>query len=333
VPVLAILFTGRYGLLKRRPLWVAALLVAVIAGPWTWHFRNQGRGGWEEPSPSLHFTTMAIGYYGKEICVALGGLLAALVLAGVVSLFRAKTRKPAIAVCSLALVLGVWIFQCLAPVGLEARHLTPAMPALIVLAMTGLRAVTVRVPRGRPALATGVLAIFFVWPSIFPPATPPPGYGSIGNNVAVSPFRVPRKRWGGFDPIAAAAMTDGGPQTRILIASDARGEGMFIADVAARDRRRPSYTVERASKILASSTWSGSGYQSLYQTPEQVREALEKAGIGLVVTDESVLNPTPDEKLVMKLMKSDFGMASSTAVRDGRQAGAINLGWLPKAPR
>jgi hypothetical protein len=333
VPVLAILFTGRYGLLKRRPLWVAALLVAVIAGPWTWHFRNQGRGGWEEPSPSLHFTGMAIGYYGKEICVAVGGLLTALALAGAESLFLPRTRKPAIAVCSLGLVLGVWIFQCLAPVGLEARHLTPAMPALIVLAMTGLRAVTVRAPRARPALAAGVVAVFFGWPLVFPPATPAPGYGSIGNDVAVSPFRIPRKRWGGFDPIAAAAMTKGGPQARILIASDARGEGMFIADVAARDPHRPSYTVERASKILASSTWSGSGYQSLYQTPEQVREALEKAGIGLVVTDESAPNPTADEKLAMELMKSNFAMDTSTALRDGRQGGAINLGWLAKAPR
>jgi 4-amino-4-deoxy-L-arabinose transferase-like glycosyltransferase len=142
VPALGILFTGRYGLLKRPSLWAGALLVAVIAGPWTWHFRNEGRGGWEEPNPSLHFTKAAIVFYGRGMCVALGGLLAALALVGAVSLFLPRTRKPAIAVCSLALALGVWIFQCLTPVGLEARHLMPAMPALMVLALTGLRGIT-----------------------------------------------------------------------------------------------------------------------------------------------------------------------------------------------
>jgi hypothetical protein len=325
MPALAILFTGRYGLLKRRSLWVAALLAGVIAGPWTWHFRNEGRGGWEEPSPSLHFTRMAVAFYGREMCVALGWMVAALALAGAVSLLLPGTRKPAIAFCSLALVLGVWIFQCLTPVGLEARHLMPAMPALIVMAMTGLHAMTERRPGARPAVAAGLLAVFFVWPAIFRPAMPPPGYGSIGNDVALSPFRIPRKRWGGFENMAEGALAAGATE-RILIASDARGEGMFIADMAARDPHRPSYTVERASKILAASTWSGSGYQSLYQTPDQAREALAKAGIGLVVTDASLVPLPPHDKLVMEAMTGGGGAApggfvplrQGAVVRDGK---------------
>jgi 4-amino-4-deoxy-L-arabinose transferase-like glycosyltransferase len=331
VPPLAILFTGRYALLKRRSLWVAALLVAVIAGPWTWHFRNEGRGGWQEASPSLHFTKEAIGYYLWRLCVALGGLLAAPALAGAGSLFLPRTRKPAIAVCSLALVAGVWIFQCLMPVGLEARHLMPAIPALIVLAMTGLRTITVRWPRARPALAAGLLAVFFGWPAIFPPAAT--GYGSIGNELAVSPFRIPRKQWGGFESVADRALA-AGPARPILVASDARGEGMFIAEMAARDPHRPSYTVQRASKILASSTWSGSGYQSLYQTQEQVRDALEKGGIGLVVTDSSLAPQPPHDKLLIETVTADptsFGvLRTSTALRDGRATpGAIQLRTVP----
>ena len=333
MPALAILFTGRYDLLWRKSLWLAALLAGLIAGPWTWHFRNQGRGGWEEPSPSLHFTKTAITFYGWEMCVALGWVLAALALAGAVSLFlpgAGRERKPAIAVCSLALVMGVWIFQCLAPVGLEARHLTPAMPALMVLAMAGLYATTSRWPGVRPIFTWGMLAVFFVWPAVFHPASPTPGYGSIGNQVAGSPFRVPRKAWGGFEPVAEAVMIKH-PTGNILIASDARGEGMFIADVAARDPHRPSYTVERASKILASSTWSGSGYQSLYRTPEEVRAALKKAQIEFVVTDASVPIPLAHEKLLTKAVPSMDAMRDpracvTTAVRDGTATpGAIVL--------
>jgi len=334
VPALAILFTGRYALLKRASLWVAALLVVIIAGPWTWHFRNQGRGGWEEPNPSLHFTKAAILFYGREMGVALGGLLAVLALAGAVSLFLPKTRKPPIAICSLALVLGVWMLQSLTPVGLEARHLVPAMPALLVLAMAGLNAMTRCCSLARPGIAAGLLAVFFAWPAIFHPAAPLPGYGSIGKSVALSPFRIPAKQWAGFEPLAEEAMA-AGPQTRMLIASDARGEGMFIADVAARDAHRPSFTVERASKILASSTWSGAGYQSLYQTPDQVRDALAKGGVSLVVTDASLAAPPPHDKLLMETMATGNAfnpLRAGALTRDGKVSpGALELYGSPAA--
>jgi hypothetical protein len=151
--------------------------------------------------------------------------------------------------------------------------------------------------------------------------------------VNVSPFRIPRKQWGGFESIAEQAI-GAGPQARTLVASDARGEGMFIADMAERDAHRPSYTVERASKILASSTWSGSGYQSLYQTPEQVREALAKGGITLVVTDASLpVLPAHDLLLITTTRGAGFPiLGASTAVRDAvESAGAIELHNVPMA--
>ena len=335
VPVLALIFTRRLSLLKKPSLWVAVLLVTVIAGPWTWHFRSQGRGGWEEPNPSFRFTENAIGFYGRQMTIALGALLAVLALVGALSLFLPRTRKPAIAVCSLALVLGVWLLQCLIPVGLEARHLTPAMPALVILAFTGLDALTRCCQRARQGITVGVLALFFGWPAIFHPVAPLPGYGSLGKTLALSPFRLPLKQWSGFGPEADAAMA-AGPRARILIASDARGEGMFIADVAARDPHRPAYTVERASKILASSTWSGSGYQSLYQTPAQVRDAITKGGIALVVTDASLPTPPPHDKLLIATVGSGgfTVVQASTAVRDGVDfPDAIQLRSAPAGPR
>jgi hypothetical protein len=330
MPALAILFANRYPLLRRPGLWGAALLVAVIAGPWTWHFRNEGRGGWEQPSPSLGFTEAAITFYGRSIAVALGGMLALLALAGAISLFLPGARKPAIAQCSLALVLGVWVFQCLTPVGLEARHLTPAMPALIILAMTGFSAMTARMnARARMAITVALLGIFFGWPALVHPPTPPPGYGSLGNQIAVSPFRIPRKEWSGFEPIALAALA-ARPGAPILIASDARGEGMFIADVAVMDPHRPGYVVQRASKILASSTWSGSGYQSLYQTPAQVQAALSQAGIRLVVTDASLLHPSAHEALLTQAVAGFPIIGTSSALRDGVETpGSIVLRSVP----
>jgi len=334
VPVLAIAYTRQFALLKRPSLWVAAVLVGVIAGPWTWHFRNEGRGGWEEPNPSAHFTREAIGFYSREVIVAVGGLLALLALAGIVALLLMRGRKPAIAVCSLALVLAVLVFQSIMPVGLEARHLMPAMPAMMVLAMLGLHAITVQCcPRKRVVVATGLLALFMILPLIFPPAAPVPGYGSIGNGFHLSPFRIPVKRWGGFESVAEAAIARGG---KMLVASDSRGEGMLIADVASRDNHRPTYTVERASKILASSTWSGSGYQSFYQTPAQVRDALQKGGVSLVITDTSAPQTAHDKLLVQTVgAGSGFTLLGEWAVyRDGlAPAGILSLYRAPWASK
>jgi hypothetical protein len=114
----------------------------------------------------------------------------------------------------------------------------------------------------------------------------------------------------------------------VLVASDARGEGMLIAEVAARDPHRPSYTVERASKLLAESTWSGSGYQQFYKTTDEVSAALAKAGIEMVVMDSSPENLPPHDVLLNETigMRGYALRQRSNAVRDGKETtGAICL--------
>ena len=308
-PPLAILFTGRTALLKNWRLWAAALIVVVIAGPWTWVFRNQGRGGWEEPSPSWHFTQAAIGFYGRQLLVATGWLLGLLAGCGVVGLFR-NARKSSLEAASLALVLSVWSFQCIAPVGLEARHMAPAMACLMVLAMGGMRQLTGMRRQLEPAVCGVLLILFYAVPSLSPQSARAVGYGSLGSDVRLSPFRIPRKEWRGFEPLAEAALA--GRCRHFLVASDARGEGMFIADMAQRDAHRPSYLIERASKIMASSTWSGGGYQAFYSTPAQVTDMLAKSGIEAVVIDTSLVHTPPHEAL----LESAMALSGSGAWRE-----------------
>jgi 4-amino-4-deoxy-L-arabinose transferase-like glycosyltransferase len=51
---IALVFTRKWQLLTRPALWAAVAITAILAGPWTYYFRNAGRehGGWEEASPS-----------------------------------------------------------------------------------------------------------------------------------------------------------------------------------------------------------------------------------------------------------------------------------------
>jgi hypothetical protein len=321
VPLLTIAFTGRFPLLKNPRLWVAAIIVLAIAGPWTWHFRNQGRGGWEEPNPSVHFTASAMGFYGRQLLVACGWLVGLLAIAGAAALFLGPGR-PGLPASSLALVLGVWIFQCLMPVGLEARHLTPAMPGLVVLAVGGLRWLIRSVPKAAPRACAALLTLFFGLPVLVPPVSRPVGYGSLGNEVAVSPFRIRRKEWHGFDAAAEAALR--GNRRHLLVASDARGEGMFIAAVAMHDPHRPSFAVERASKILAASTWSGGGYQSFYTKPSEVLAALRRSGVQAVILDTSPAILPVHEKLLRDALRPQPGPYRPVGTWDARRDGSLS---------
>jgi 4-amino-4-deoxy-L-arabinose transferase-like glycosyltransferase len=48
---LAILMGRRWSVLRKKELWIAALVVALIAGPWTWYFLSTAQAGWRQEFP------------------------------------------------------------------------------------------------------------------------------------------------------------------------------------------------------------------------------------------------------------------------------------------
>ena len=111
--------------------------MAVIAGPWTWATRNLGKGGWLQPNPSWSFTREALPYYAEKLALALGAVLALLFVVGVGSrVVRGGPRRGVWAAAG-ALIVSVIIFQSIAPVGLEARHLIPIVPAALMFSLAG----------------------------------------------------------------------------------------------------------------------------------------------------------------------------------------------------
>src|SRR5581483_8978284 len=272
---------------------MAVALIGVLAGPWTWYFRNQGRGGWEEPSPSWHFTRMAVNYYTFKFAVGLGILFSAFAIIGFIFVIKERKITNGVWAALLSLMVSVLIFQSILPVGLEARHLIPAIPAAMLFVAVGVESLT-RFARREISCAV-ISALFFA--GIFFPPKSAIGYGSIGNHLGFSAFRIPQKNFSGFSPIAEKLAADDRIRN-ILIASDARGEGMFISEMARRDPARASRTVQRASKLLASSTWSGSGYNSFFQNEDAVLKALSDARLDAVVLDNSTPNSKPHQQLL-----------------------------------
>jgi hypothetical protein len=91
----------------------------------------------------------------------------------------------------------------------------------------------------------------------------------------------------GFEPLAEQMLAEFPPGDEALISSDATGEGMFIADVALHERR-PGHVIQRASKSLSSSTWSGSGYAPAFSNDEEVFKFLTSGKIRYLILDDAV---------------------------------------------
>ena len=293
---LALLFTRRFHLLKRPALWSAVLLIAVLAGPWTWATRNLGKGGWEEPSPSWHFTSTALPYYAQKFGFSLSVFVLLFLLAGVFEKFRGGSQNQGRWAAAAAFIVSVVVFQSIAPVGLEARHLIPALPAALMFVVAGFVTLVRRSPRASVALGVFVFASA-VWP-------------------------ISQKGFAGFAPLAEAMLGEAAPADVTLVSSDARGEGMFISEVAMHEQR-PGHTILRASKALASSTWSGGGYAPLFKDDDEVFAYLTSGKLQYLAIDDAV----PEDKrrahqdqlkrVIEQHTDSFWLVASAEMIRDG----------------
>jgi hypothetical protein len=274
VPPLAILLTRKFHLLKRPALWMSALIVFVFCFPWTWKFRNEARAGWLEGDPSLTFTKKAVLFYPKELWLAFGFGLGLLLLIGLFTTWKSGSERgvaPRWAVATSAL-FSLLLFHSIVPVGFEDRHLVPILPVGILFVIAGVKQVSDWLPRAgmNPQLAP--VAAILLAAAIF----------------LLETFRVPPKGFAGFGAVAETLLKNPDNQRAVfLVCSDARGEGMFISEVAMRESR-PGHTVQRASKLMASSSWSGSGYKPRFENEEAAAEFLHTNRADWIVVDTSI---------------------------------------------
>jgi 4-amino-4-deoxy-L-arabinose transferase-like glycosyltransferase len=204
-------------------------------------------------------------YYATKLGLALGLVLLLLFLVGVFAKVRQGSGQQGRWVAAGALIFAVLIFQSIAPVGLEARHLIPILPAALMFAAAGFHFLATRLAGWRMVALTGGVLIGIGW--------------------ALLPFSS--KGSAGFLPLAEAMLSQAGASDVALVSSDATGEGVFIADVALHDLR-PGRVIQRASKSLASSTWSGSGYTPAFNSDDDVYRFLTDGAIQYLVVDDAV---------------------------------------------
>jgi hypothetical protein len=278
LPLFAMIFARKLGLLKRGSLWVSAIPLFLVAAPWQ-IFSARMLNGIAERQPGWVFLPRLT----VLVVTVLGVALIPLIAIGVYDKLIANRRTaggkwPAAA----ALICGFWLFHWLIPsVGPEPRYAIAVTPPMLMFLMAGVERLARWIPK--PALYSHrVLAVSAAMVILF----------------AATGFSIPRQQHHGFDEIAQLVERPEYKNSVVLAASEGDGEGMLIDEVAMREAR-PSHFVLRASKMLGQSDWLGNHYVLKYRTPEEVMRFLESIPVELVVIDnEPGLTPAPYHALL-----------------------------------
>lgn len=274
VPPIALILCRKFALLKRVGFWISAAIVAVLCAPWTLLTLDKAKAGWENGDPSWEFTSRAIPYYATKLFLALGIALIALAVVGLAVRLIGPARKNELSgkwAAATALMFSVLLLQPLIPCGLEPRHLVMALPPILMFAIAGAAWLIERV-QTRLALFPALTLVVSTVTILF----------------LIHPFNLKSKGYAGFEGAARMVATDPAFADSVLfVSSDASGEGMFISEVAMREKRM-GHTIRRASKLLGQSNWSGTEYEAKFSTTEGVMEILEGWKIDLLVLDNSM---------------------------------------------
>ncbi len=267
VPVLHILLTANWHLLRSAKLYTAAALALLLCVPWYLLTAGIAADGFNYQA--------GLPYAGKALAANLLTLARNLTLAGavlalvaIVAEFRARGQSPlrwSIVAGAVSLLLATLALQSLVPVDIVDRYMAPALPALAVLAvlggtrvMAGLRQDTVA-----PAMLGIAFAVIMAVPGLLHLVQ-----------------RTPKADTG--LPAIAGRLAAGGQPGATVIDGASSHEGSFIAGMAVHDRALEGYVV-RASKLLADSNFMGSRYALKHGDPALVLADLRRLGIGHVV--------------------------------------------------
>lgn len=262
VPPAAVVLLRRPRLLLRLHFWAPAVVVVALAGLWYVPLLSSTaeRVTAERTMlPALDRLALWIPLLGVPLLVA-----------GVVG-WAANVVRPALQgkvtvgdATFGAFVASAALFHQFVPESQEARHLVPASPFLIALAVLWFHAAVSRAPK--PA---ALLAVFTL-------------------TCAAASFEINRKPATPYPRIAQDLLTDRTlDDAAILVSSEEYVEGALIAELALQ-APRPVHLVLRASKQLARTDWNAAGpYELRYSDADLIPRGLLPIPAAVVVLEDA----------------------------------------------
>lgn len=271
IPLLLMAIVGRFDLLRRSGLYVAAAIVLVAAVPVLAVSASFDAGiGDFGPVTSTEVLDRTL-LYGAYIWKNTGaGLLGLAAIGGAVAAARARRRRPEavpLVEALLALLGATVLFHLFNPhLASAGRYLTMAIAPVIAIAMTGV--VELRSLRGAPGrlAATAIIALVIL-------------VSAAGREV------VPLVPLGYRTVVAQLAAADQLAGRRLLVISDEIGEGAAVTETAVLGLE-PVPTIVRGSKLLAHGNWVGHD-RLVYDSPMALMQDLEDLHVTYVLLDRS----------------------------------------------
>jgi hypothetical protein len=273
VPILGVLLTRRWELLRRPVFWLPAPLVLAIAGPW-YVLAPDAQHGSVAWLGGFGIAWWRLGFPPRVWTPEFGWIISILALVGLLwVLFRSlkRERLPGVVVAAAALTICGTLFPFFTYVW-ETRHQGEIAPAFVVMALAGgswivsLARVSNRLKGVAVCLASVLLAS---WNLAHVYKQTPSGYRGLAQSI-----------------VSGKA----GPARVLLISADGNGEGALISEIAQREPH-PSRYLMRATQVLAKISWMGKEATPLVHTPEEVYARLRVLPLEIVVLDRA--NPPP----------------------------------------
>lgn len=287
--LLTVFFCADFKILKNYKFWLIPAIVLVICLPFYIFSIQIVQNSWVEAGPHTGFFLSAIKTYPIKLLRLIGIIIFILFLVGFVSNIKKikdKNLSPKwAAICSLP--ISVLLLLCIIPSSIEVRHLIQFLPAVFMLVCPGIVWVADGVTISMLSLNYKACVLSILVLICF----------------VLTTFNLPQQADAfGFANIAELVLQNKTKSNSVvLISSDPEGEGMFISELAIREKR-PGHIVLRASKVLGISDWIGRDYRAIYSSTAEVMNYLRSIPVGVVLIDDSIL-PGHD-KFHHKLLKS-----------------------------
>lgn len=291
VPVFSVLVTRRWPLLKTFAFWLPAIVVFSVCAPWYVFTAGLAQEGWSASyDPSWLLREPATVNALHLIRIAGAPLFALAIIGALVELWpRWHRRVDHLSAVMASLLLSVWLFHSFVVPVRDARHLIPAVPAMLALSA----AAVARLARFLPSFSWAPRHVVTALGATTAAAFLLAGVGNtdvrLGADAAVR------------EVLARTSSSD-----VVLVSSEGFGEGVFIAEMAEHEQR-PGHRVVRASKILSSSSWNRSGYRLLHDTDDAADRFLRDENINVVVVDlMSPVSraPVPHHRQLLNVLRS-----------------------------
>lgn len=307
VPFYHLILTGRWRLLTLPHVYGAALAAALVVVPWYWLTSKIAADGFNYQA-GLDYAWLALSASIGHFAGNLGWVSLPLAMLAVVAEFRRRRefalRWLVVSAC-LSLILATLTLQSLVPVDIVSRYMAPALPAVLVLSMLGLKKVCSVISRHAvPALSAAaaiVLAGSLAAPGI--------------SHLAARPLK-PDYQLHKVTPLLAMHL----PHDVVMIDGSSNAEGAFIAEMALQDPGLRHYSL-RASKLFAETNFMGSRYELKFSDPESVLAEIRRLGVHYIVIVRTGPEPAfPHSRQLqdaLQLPASSFRRIAVLAHRDG----------------